>query len=331
MLRFLLSPLVVVMIAFPNALAAAEKTPIDFYTAMSVGPQTDLVNLIEKKFPDVKVRWVRSGGVGMYQRFVTERSAGKGKIDILHFSYVPGWYDVLKRNILVEGAADMGEGKKYPSWAKEPKGRWIAHRVPTLWLVINTDNVKPADEPKSWWDLTKPEWKNRIASVDPFNSAGVWDTFWAADEVFGKKYITGILKNNPLIARGMTGATNAVRRGERDVAFVFAYKALPPKKNPKLKLLLMKEGVPVSAAPIALIKDGSHGKAAKKVFEFMLSKEGQMVMTKKVFTSSAHPDVAPPEGLKHLSEYKLIKPNYQKVFDEQDEYRAFMTEHLRKR
>ena len=56
MLRFLLSSLVVVMIAFPNALAAAE-TPIDFYTAMSVAPQTDLVNRIEKKFPDVKVRW----------------------------------------------------------------------------------------------------------------------------------------------------------------------------------------------------------------------------------------------------------------------------------
>ena len=130
MLRFLLSSLVVAMMAIPNA-SASDETPIDFYTAMSVGPQTDLVNRIEKKFPDVKVRWVRSGGVGMYQRFITERSAGKGKIDILHFSYVPGWYDVIKRNILVNGAADMGEGKKYPSWAKDPKGRWIAHRVPT--------------------------------------------------------------------------------------------------------------------------------------------------------------------------------------------------------
>ena len=129
----------------------------------------------------------------------------------------------------------------------------------------------------------------------------------------------------------MTGSDNAVKRGERDVAFTFAYKALPPKNHPKLKLLLMKEGVPVSPAPIALLNDGSHGTAATKVFEYMLSKEGQKVMTENVFTSSAHPDVAPPEGLKHLSEYKLIKPDYQKVFEQQDEYRAFMNEHLRKR
>ena len=75
MLRFLLSSLVVAMMALPNASASAETLKIDFYTAMSVGPkQTDLVNRIEKKFPDVKVRWVRSGGVGMYQRFITERS-----------------------------------------------------------------------------------------------------------------------------------------------------------------------------------------------------------------------------------------------------------------
>ena len=311
--------------------AFAAKTTIKFYTAMSVGPQTALVNAIEKRFPDVKVAWVRSGGVGMYQRFVAERMAGKGKIDILHFSYVPGWFHMIDMGILEEGAADLGDGKKYPAWAKDPKGRWIAHRVPTLWAVANKDHVKPGEEPKSWWDLTDPKWKGRIVATDPFNSAGVFDTFWAVPKVFGKKFIEEFLKNDVLIVRGMTDATKLAERGERHIALTFEYKGLPPQNHPKLKYLHMKEGVPVSPAPIAVLKDAPNKEMAKKVFAFMLSKEGQRVMVEQVRTFSAHPGLPPPEGMKPLPSYKLIKPNYRKVFEQQDEYRAFVSRRLRKR
>ena len=34
-------------------------------------------------------------------------------------------------------------------------------------ILINTDLVKPADEPKSWQDLLDPKWKGKIVMFDP--------------------------------------------------------------------------------------------------------------------------------------------------------------------
>ena len=67
------------------------------------------------------------------------------------------------------------------------------------------------------------------------------------------------------------------------------------------------------------------------MFNFMVSKEGQMVMSQKVLTYSGRADVPPPPGLKPLSKLKLLHSDCGKVYREQDRYRALLDKHRARR
>ena len=107
-----------------HSAALAKKSNLIFYSSLSTGAQATLVKAIEKKFPDIKVESITAGGVSLYQRFVAERTAGKGKIDLLHFSYTPGWYDLAKRGF-VSKVTQFPEAKAFPSWGKDEKAQWV--------------------------------------------------------------------------------------------------------------------------------------------------------------------------------------------------------------
>ena len=309
-----------------SAAAVAKESNLIFYSSLSTAAQATLVKAIEKKFPDIKVESITAGGVSLYQRFVAERTAGKGKIDLLHFSYTPGWYDLAKRGY-VSNVTQFPEAKKFPAWGKDEKAQWVGLRAPTLQVIYNTDNVKPGEEPKSFAELTTPKWKDRLVLVDPFQSAGLWDFFYAADG-FGEKYIKGLLYNGALVQSRMGASTERVATGERDVTMVFEYIAIRRiNKGAKIKIAPMKEGTPVVPASFGMVKGAPNPKNAEKVYRWILSKEGQTVITQDVKINSARSDVPHVKGIPYP--FKAISSDAEMVYKEQNKYRDFMTKHIR--
>ena len=307
--------------------ALAKEANLIFYSSLTTAAQATLVKAIEKKFPDIKVESITAGGVSLYQRFVAERTAGKGKIDLLHFSYTPGWYHLAKEKWVKPGVADLPEAKGHPDWAKDGNAHWVGLRAPSLQVIYNTDNVKPEEVPKSWAEFTQPKWKGRLVLVDPFQSAGLWDFFYGSKE-FGEKYIKGLLYNGTLVQSRMGASTERVATGERDVTFVFEYIAIRRiNKGAKIKIAKMKEGTPVIPASFGMIKNGPNPKNAEKVYRWIISKEGQTVITQDVKINSARTDVPHVKGIPYP--FKPLYADWEKVYKEQDKYRAFMTKHIR--
>lgn len=310
---------------------ASAADTIRGYTSITTEPEAKLEAKLRSNFPKVDFEWVRGGGVGIFQRFVSERAAGKGKIDIVHFAYTPGWYYLAHQHWVMPGIAALGEAAKYPDWAKSSKAHFVALRIPTLRVVYNANKVKPEDLPKSWHDFETAKWRGRLALSDPLQAAGVWDFFYGSKE-FGPDYVVKLLKNDVLISGQMGSALDAVARGERDVTFVFDYIALTRMATtPNLKFAMMKEGVPVIPAPIGIVADTTHPELAKKVLDFLLSKEGQMVIVKDVKTYSALPGMPPPPGLEPLDKLKLIFSDFEKVYHEQNQYRQLIMRNLPRR
>lgn len=307
--------------------AGAKKSKLVFYSSLTTAAQATLVKAIEKKFPNIKVKSITAGGVSLYQRFVAERMAGKGKIDLLHFSYTPGWYHLAKEGWVKDVVTKFPEAKGHPAWAKDTKAHWVGLRAPSLQVIYNTDNVKPGEEPKSFAELVKPKWKNRLVLVDPFQSAGLWDFFYGSAE-FGEKYIKGLLYNGALVQSRMGSSTERVATGERDVTMVFEYIAIRRiNKGAKIKIAKMKEGTPVIPASFGMIKNGPNPKNAEKVYRWVISKEGQTVITQDVKINSARTDVPHVKGIPYP--FKPLYANWKKVADEQKHYRKFMTKHIR--
>ncbi len=313
-------------VAFASQAAVAQNANLIFYSSLTTAAQATLVKAIEKKFPDIKVESITAGGVSLYQRFVAERTVGKGKIDLLHFSYTPGWYHLAKEG-WVQNVTQFPEAKSFPAWGKDEKAQWVGLRAPTLQVIYNTDNVKPGEEPKSFAELTGPKWKNRLVLVDPFQSAGLWDFFYGA-QGFGEKYIKGLLYNGALVQSRMGASTERVATGERDVTMVFEYIAIRRiNKGAKIKIAKMKEGTPVIPASFGMVKGGPNPKNAERVYRWILSKEGQTVITQDVKINSARSDVPHVKGIPYP--FKPLYADWSKVFAEQNKYRAFMTKHIR--
>lgn len=316
-------------INFADSLRAEEA--IKAYTSITSEPQLKLEKRLNEKFPGVDFDWVRGGGIGIFQRFVSERSAGKGKIDLIHFAYTPGWYYLAEQDWVTPGVASDGEAIHYPDWAKSKDAHFVALRTPTLRVVYNTDKVKPEEIPTSWHEFTTDRWRGRLAVSDPFEAAGVWDFFYGSDE-FGKDYIVKLLKNDILISRQMGSALDAVARGERDVSFIFDYIAqVRMEKDPKIKFADMKEGVPIIPTPIGLVKDGGNPDLARKVLDFLLSRDGQKIIVEDVKTYSARSDMPPPAGLKPLNELTLLSADFGKVYREQSSFRQLISRNLPRR
>ncbi len=306
--------------------AVAKDANLIFYSSLTTAAQATLVKAIEKKFPDVKVESITAGGVSLYQRFVAERTAGKGKIDLLHFSYTPGWYH-LAREGWVKSVTQFPEARAFPAWGRDEKAQWVGLRAPTLQVIYNTDNVKPGEEPKSFAELTRPKWKNRLVLVDPFQSAGLWDFFYGA-KGFGEEYIKGLLYNGALVQSRMGASTERVATGERDVTMVFEYIAIRRiNKGAKIRIAPMKEGTPVVPASFGMVKGGPNPKNAERVYRWILSKEGQTVITQDVKINSARADVPHVKGIPYP--FTPLYADWEKVSREQNKYRAFMTKHIR--
>lgn len=147
-----------VMCIAPLSRALGEE--VIFYGSLSTVGFRVLVDAIEKNFPRVKMTWIRAGGVGVYQRFLSERMAGKGKIDLLHTSFTPGWYDLAERKWVIAGVEDFPEAKGFPDWAKDRTSHFVSLRTPTLQVVYNPDKVKPNEVPTSWKEFLTPTKKD---------------------------------------------------------------------------------------------------------------------------------------------------------------------------
>ena len=86
----------------------------------------------------------------------------------------------------------------------------MAWRAPTLQVIYNTDNVKPGEEPKSFAELTTPKWKDRLVLVDPFQSAGLRDFFYAANG-FGENTSKRCCITEPLCSHEWEHLPNALQ------------------------------------------------------------------------------------------------------------------------
>src|SRR3989338_1044884 len=76
--------------------AAKKEGALVWYTAMAIDTAKPLVDAFEKKYPFVKVNYIRVGTAQMINRVITETLAGKWDFDVVT---VLGMDALVKRNI----------------------------------------------------------------------------------------------------------------------------------------------------------------------------------------------------------------------------------------
>ena len=255
----------------PELIAAAKKEGrLVYYTASSAEAEQEVINAFRKRFPEIKIEMVRAMGGLLITRIRTEAAAGKLVADVINHS------DrglMLELQELFMDYAPPNAADYRPEAMVSPK-LWPGNTL--AWsIAYNTALVK--NQPKTWMDLTKPEYGNKqIGEVIAASGGTTWTRIMFERQVLGEDYWKKQAATNPVLYPSSAPASDAVVRGEVLIAAV-VYTNIYPKirDGAPAAAIFPPEGVPIIPYADGIPKTAKSPNAAKLFNNWRLSKEGQ--------------------------------------------------------
>ena len=167
----------------PELIAAAKKEGrLVFYTANFAEVEQEVIKAFNKRFPEIKVEMVRAPGGQLITRMKTEAAAGKLAADVVNHSDRGLMLEIenLFMDYAPPNAADY-----LPDVLVSPKF-WPQA---TLGWAIAYNSAIVKNPPKSWMDLTKPEYKGKQIGQTIAPSGGTtWTRVMFERQVLGEDY-----------------------------------------------------------------------------------------------------------------------------------------------
>ena len=257
--------------------AAKREGRVVYYTANFAEVERQVIAAFNKRFPFVQIEMVRAPGGQLITRVKTEAAAGKLAADIVDHSDRGLMLDIEDH---FADYAPPNAGDYLPDVLVSPK-YWP--RATIGWsIAYNSELVK--DPPKSWMDLTKPEYGNgQIGQVIGPSGGTTWTRIMFERQVLGEDYWQKQAATKPVLF---------------------------PSGAP-LEIFFPPEGVPINPYASGIPKTAANPNAAKLFLNWCLSAEGQTFMIKELghLTSLKQPP-AYPEGY----DPKVVKvwvPNFE--------------------
>ena len=139
---------------------AKSEGEVVWYTSMSAGDSTRVVDMFGKRYPSIQPKLVRLTTERALQRYMAEYQAGKTIADIVDIDE-PQMEFLRRKNTLQPFHTPVAE--KFDKRFVQPQGYWVASRVTMIVLGYNTRLVKPAEAPRRYEDLLDPKWKGKMS------------------------------------------------------------------------------------------------------------------------------------------------------------------------
>lgn len=292
--------------------AAKKEGSINWYTGLV---QNQLVRPVvaafEAKYPGVTINITSGRDTDLMVKFQSEAKAGKLQADLTEG---PSVVNPLKELGLIEPYVPENAAKLAPQH-KDPNGEWTASLLHFLVPAINTEQVKPAEEPKTLDDLLDPKWKGRIAWSGEMTLGGPPGFIGAVlnelGEEKGMAYLERLSAQNiATIPSNPRAVLDQVIAGQYAIALVTYshHSVISAGKGAPVKWLPISPAVGAMGREV-LLKGGPHPNGAKLLINFLLSPQGQEVIREAGYIP-ANPEVQPKEpSLKpEVSGFKVFTP-----------------------
>jgi iron(III) transport system substrate-binding protein len=286
--------------------AARQEGRLIYYTANFTEVEQETIKAFNRRFPFVKIELVRAPGGQLITRVKTEAAAGKLAADVIDHSDRALMTDLVD---LFQDYAPPNAADYLPDVLISPK---LWPRATLVWsIAYNSALVK--NPPKSWMDLTKPEYGNKqIGQVFAASGGTTWTRIMFERQVLGEDYWKNQAATHPVLYPSGAPASEALVRGEVTIAPLL-YNIVYPKKRDgaPLGIFFAPEGAPINPYASGIPKTAAHPNAAKLFLNWCLSEEGQTFMIKEQGNlTSLKKAPAYPEGF----DPKVVKvwaPNFE--------------------
>jgi iron(III) transport system substrate-binding protein len=279
---------------------ANKERQVNLYATQSLTMTQAVVKVFERKYPFIKVEFVRAGAESMLSKIMAEKAAGKILFDVIYGGVAPllTTLDVIQPYV-------SQETRVYPAQFKDPNGLWPGYGATYYVIGYNTRKVSSQEAPKVWEDLLDPKWRGRIGmDPDEFRWMGALEEYLGEERT--KKIMAGLARQNIQWRRNHTALSQLMIAGEFDVALVFAASTEEMKeKGAPVEWIRNLKPIVVDIQAVALSAQLAHPNAAKLLYDFLISDEAA-----KVFLAQKRvplrPGVIPSHSPLHPSGLELF-------------------------
>jgi iron(III) transport system substrate-binding protein len=272
--------------------AAEKEGALTYYTANFAETEQEVIKAFNKRFPKIKISMVRAPGGQLITRIKTEAAAGKLAADVVNHS---------DRGLMLE-LQDMFQDYAPPNAADYRPDALVS---PKFWpgvtlgwcIAYNTQLVKNA--PKTWMDLTKPEYKGKqIGQVVGPSGGTTWTRIMFERQVLGEDYWKKQADLGISLFPSGAPTSDSLVRGEISIAPLL-YNIIYTKivEGAPAEAIFAPEGVPIVPYADGIPKTSKSPNAARLFMNWRLSKEGQAFQIDKLGNiSSMKEPPALPKG-----------------------------------
>ncbi len=272
-----------------------------------------LIKRFEEKYPFVKVEYLRTGAPKLLNKILTESRAGANNADIIETEGLTS-YLMMKKGLYAKYVSP--ESKVFPAGAKDPEGYWTGAHSNYKVVAYNTRMIPPNEIPQTWEDIVQPKWKGQILLASN-NYEWFGNLLKIMGEEKGLAVMRKVAAQDLMLREGNTLILQLLSAGEGSLALAANVDSVEETKAKGAKIDWV--GVPPVVSrlhPIALARNAPHPNAAKLYIDFVLSKEGQEIVTKELIGISDRPDVKKlfsKEGLKLYYADLSLADQYEEV------------------
>lgn len=292
--------------------APGGKTPIVVYSPHGIEIEGAVKEAFEAAHPDIELQIVDKPGADIYRTVSAERE--QPRCDVWWGGSPSDFRRAESEGLLAPYAPDWV--KQLPAGAASPTGGWAAMWITPEVILYNDEKLKRDEVPETWDGLLDERWRGRIVIREVRASATMRTIFGAL--VWREWKRTGSEEDGFAFLRKL-GANTARYAADPNVLFKDLQGpgpiALTLWNMPDVYLQREQHGrpfacvvpkqTPVPVEPIALVKGGPAGEAAKKFYDFVTSPEQLVMHAKRFYRIPARVDIPKEKLPEWMREMKL--------------------------
>jgi len=260
------------------------------------GPRVVVYCALDREFAEpILAEFTKTSGLEVISRYDTEanksvglyedliREAGRPRCDVHWNNEILATIRLQRQGVYAP--YESPSALPYPARFKAVDHTWTAFAARARVLIVNTEKVAAGRTPKSLLDLTRPEWKGRVAMAKPLfgttaTHAACLFQAWGPEKA--RDYFERLKANDVQIVAGNKQVAVGVGLGQFDAGLTDTDDALAEidQGRPVTMIFLDADAAEGSGQgtlfipnTIALIKNCPHPEDAKKLIDYLLSPE----------------------------------------------------------
>lgn len=217
------------------------------------------------------------------------------------------------------------EMAEVPLKYRDKDGYWSGVSLVLVGFMINNEILadKKLDAPKTWADLTKPEYRDEVIMANPAisgtNYALVDNLIQELGEDKAWEYFEALNKNVPFLAKRGGEPPMKVTTGEFGVAVIpMSGEFILMEGKYPVTTIYPEDMIPWVPAGMAIFKNAENLPEAKKFVDWALSEKGQIAIRDEDPRAMVRNGVKTPESIKTIDMDKLINIDIDRLGNERE-------------